>query len=71
MPDYIMKFEDETLIHLRAALNILHDKGYPAKVSLGEDGDTWFYDTENKPIEIDPETKNELNGIGVQIIEGR
>ena len=70
MPEYIMKFEDETLIHLRAALNMLFDKGYPAKVSLGEDGDTWFYDTEGKPIEIDPETKNELNGIGVQIIEG-
>ena len=69
MPDYIMKFEDETLIHLRAALNMLFNKGYPAKVSLGGDGNTWFYDTEDRPIEIDSETKNKLNEIGVQIIE--
>jgi hypothetical protein len=68
MTKYIMAFENETDMHIRAALNVLYTKGYPAGISLGGDGNTWFYDTD-KPIEIDTETKNKLNEIGVQIIE--
>jgi hypothetical protein len=68
MPSYVMYFKNETDIHIRAALSILHDKGYPAVVSLGGDGVTWFYES-GGPVEIDPETEKELDRIGVKILE--